>query len=97
MFNQRLSERDWTDVLDCNEVDNGTFTSLGIMGKTFLRCRKVLVNDTSWRSDDSTSVWQLGPDFDNRVAQLVKCMNMAQHESFTHKIINHHITSFTID
>ena len=29
------------------------------------------MNDTSWPSEDSTSVGQLGPDFDNRVAQLV--------------------------
>ena len=83
---------------------NGVFTSLGIMGKKMLWHQKVLVNDTSWHSDDSTSVRQLGPDFDNRVAQLVTYgllvthMNMVEHESFTqYKIINHHITYFTVD
>ena len=45
------------------ERSYGAFTSLGIMGKTFLRRGEVLVNDTSWRSYDSTSVRQLGPDF----------------------------------
>ena len=50
---------------------NGAFTSLGIMGKTFSRRRKVRVNATSWRCYDSTSVRQLGPNLVNRVAQLV--------------------------
>ena len=83
--------------------DNGAFTSLGIMGKTFSRRRKVLVKDTSWHSYDSTSVRQLGPDFVNRVAQLVTYgllvtrMNMAEYERFTqYERINHHITHFTI-
>ena len=49
----------------------GAFMSLGIMEKTFSRRAKVLVNDTSWRSCDSTSVRQLGPDLVNRVVQLV--------------------------
>ena len=39
--------------------------ALEIMGETFSRRRKVLVNDTTWRSDDSTSTWQLGSDFVN--------------------------------
>ena len=50
------------------------------------------------------SVRQLGPHFDNRVAQLVTyrllgtCMNIAEHEHFTqYKRINHHIINFTID
>ena len=42
-----------------------------LWGKTFSRSLKVLVNDTSWRCYDSTSVRPLGPDFDNRVAQFV--------------------------
>ena len=82
----------------------GVVRSQGIMWKIFSRCRKVLGKDTSWRSDDSTSFQQLGPDFDNRVAQLVTyCllvtqMNMAEHESITqYKRINQHITYFTID
>ena len=43
----------------------GAFTALDIMGKTFSRHWKVCVNDTPWRSDDSTSVRQLGPDLVN--------------------------------
>ena len=67
------------------ECTNGAFTSLGIMGKRFSQHGKVLVEDTSWHSYDSTSVRQLGPDFVNRVAQLVTYgllvtrMNMAEH------------------
>ena len=43
----------------------------GIMGETFSQCWEVLVNDASWRSDDSTSFRQLGQDYANSVAQLV--------------------------
>ena len=37
-------------------LDVGAFTAGG-------QCLKVRANDSSWRSDDSTSVRQLGPDF----------------------------------
>jgi hypothetical protein len=88
-------------------MSNGAFTLLEIMGKTFSRRQKVLMNDShdeNTCSYDSTSVRQLGPDFENRGAQLVTHgflvtrMNVAEHECFTqHKGINYHITYFTID
>ena len=66
---------------------HAVFRSLGIMGKTF-----------SPHDDDSTSFRQLGPDFENIVAQLVTRMNMAEHDRCTqYKRINHHITHFAID
>ena len=77
--------------------DRRLFRLLGIMGKTFSQRCKVLVSDTSWRSDDSTSFWQLGQDFAHRVAQLVMycllvtSMNMADLESFKNQ---HHIKYF---
>ena len=55
------------------------------MEETFSQRGKVLVNDTSRRSYDSTSIQQLGPDFANRVAQLVAYgllvtrINMVEH------------------
>ena len=60
-------------------------------GKHFRDVRKFWRWESSWHSDDSTSARQLGPDFVNRVAQLVTyCllvmhMNMVDHKA---KVLN---------